>query len=29
VKAFNGPSTTGAGKDTGVLTLAADFVLTF
>jgi hypothetical protein len=29
VKAFNGPSTTGAGKDTGVFTLAADFVLTF
>lgn len=29
VKAFNGPSITGAGKDTGVLTLAADFVLTF
>lgn len=29
VKAFNGPSATGAGKDTGVFTLAADFVLTF
>jgi hypothetical protein len=29
VKAFNGPSTTGAGKNTGVFTLAADFVLTF
>ncbi len=29
VKAFNGPSATGAGKDTGVLTIAADFVLTF
>jgi hypothetical protein len=29
VKAFNGPSVTGAGKNTGVLTLAADFVLTF
>lgn len=29
VKAFNGPSVTGAGKDTGVLTIAADFVLTF
>ncbi len=29
VKAYNGPSTTGAGKDIGVFTLAADFVLTF
>jgi hypothetical protein len=29
VNAFNGPSATGAGKDTGVLTIAADFVLTF
>ena len=29
VKAFNGPSTTGAGKDNGVFTLAADFILQF
>jgi hypothetical protein len=29
VKAFNGPSTTGAGKDTGVFTIAADAILQF
>ena len=29
VKAFNGPSATGAGKDTGVFTIAADFILQF